>query len=67
MRFSTSGFFHESVSPRPPSIPLGPFLIFSKIRGENDTGEKFIAVIFFSGKHSFANISANFRKNLKWF
>jgi hypothetical protein len=23
---------HESVSPRPPSIPLGPFWIFSKIR-----------------------------------
>ena len=33
-RFSTSGFFHESVSPRPPSIPLEPFLIFSKIRGD---------------------------------
>jgi hypothetical protein len=38
------------VSPRPISIPLGPFLIFSKIRGDirelmfiagvNDTGEK---------------------------
>ncbi len=24
-RFSTSGFFHESVSPEPMSIPLGPF------------------------------------------
>jgi hypothetical protein len=24
-RLSTSGFFHESESPRPPSIPLGPF------------------------------------------
>ncbi len=24
-RFSTSGFFHESVSPGPPSFPLGPF------------------------------------------
>ncbi len=24
-RFSTFVFFHESVSPRPPSIPLGPF------------------------------------------
>ncbi len=46
-RFSTSGFFHESVSPRPPSIPLEPFWIFSKIRGDirelmfiNDTGDK---------------------------
>jgi hypothetical protein len=47
-RFSTSGFFHESVSPRPPSIPLEPYWIFSKIRGDirelllitgvNDTG-----------------------------
>jgi hypothetical protein len=27
-------FFHESVSPKPLSIPLGPFLIFSKIRGD---------------------------------
>jgi hypothetical protein len=25
------GFFHESVSPKPLSIPLGPFRIFSKI------------------------------------
>jgi hypothetical protein len=29
-----SGFFHESVSPQPKSIPLGPFRIFSKIRGD---------------------------------
>ncbi len=27
-----TGFFHESVSPRPISIPLGPFWIFSKIQ-----------------------------------
>jgi hypothetical protein len=27
-RFSTFGFFHESVSPKPLSIPLGPFQIF---------------------------------------
>ncbi len=33
-RFSTSSFFHESVSPGPLSIPLGPFRIFSKIRGD---------------------------------
>ncbi len=32
-RFRTSGFFHESVSPRPPSIPLELFWIFSKISG----------------------------------
>jgi hypothetical protein len=50
-----SGFFHESVSPQPQSIPLGPFRIFSKIRrdirkqrcttGINDTGGKFAAGI----------------------
>jgi hypothetical protein len=28
-------FFHESVFPGPLSIPLGPFQLFSKIRGEN--------------------------------
>ncbi len=52
-RFSASGFFHESVSPRPPSIPLGPFWIFSKIRGDirewifiagvGDTGDKLLS------------------------
>ena len=31
MRFSTSGFFYESVSPEPPSTPLGPFQIFQKL------------------------------------
>jgi hypothetical protein len=46
--FSTSGFFHESVSPKPMSIPLGSFRILLKIRGDihssrfdtgvNDTG-----------------------------
>jgi hypothetical protein len=33
-RFSTSGFFHKSVSPGPLSILLGSFRIFSKIRGD---------------------------------
>jgi hypothetical protein len=28
-------FFDESVSPQPQSIALGPFRIFSKIRGDN--------------------------------
>ncbi len=51
MRFFASGFFHQSVSPQPQSIPLGPFRIFLKIRGDirksrcttgvNDTGGKF--------------------------
>ncbi len=27
-------FFHESVCPQPQSIPIGPFRIFSKIRGD---------------------------------
>jgi hypothetical protein len=27
-------FFHESVSPKPVSVPLGPFRIFLKIRGD---------------------------------
>ncbi len=49
-RFLTSGFFHESVSPKHLSIPVRPFRIFSKIRGDirgsrcttgvNDTGGK---------------------------
>ncbi len=49
--FLASGFFHESVSPQPQSIPLGPFRMFSKIRGDisksrcttgiNYTGGKF--------------------------
>ncbi len=31
VRQETSGFFHESDSPGPLSIPLGPFQIFTKI------------------------------------
>jgi len=34
MRFLTSGLFHESVSHKPLSIPVGPFQIFPKIRGD---------------------------------
>jgi hypothetical protein len=34
MRFTTSGFFQESVSLGPPTIALRPFRIFSKIRGD---------------------------------
>jgi hypothetical protein len=33
-RFWTSGFFLESFSPKPLSITLGQFRIFSKIRGD---------------------------------
>jgi hypothetical protein len=71
MRFSTSGFFHES---GPQVFHWGHFNFFANLRrylrmndtgnklfsGVNDNGEKFIAVVFFSDKHSFANISANF-------
>jgi hypothetical protein len=32
--FRLQVFFHESLSPGPQSIPLGPFRIFSKIRGD---------------------------------
>ncbi len=59
-RFSTLSFFHESVSPRPPSIPVEPFWIFSKICGDirelmfitgvNDTDEKFIAGVNDTGE-----------------
>jgi hypothetical protein len=44
-------FFHESVSSRPLSIPLGPFRIFTKILGDilnfvftsvKDTGDKLL-------------------------
>jgi hypothetical protein len=30
MKFFASGFFHESVSPKPLTIPLGPFNFFRK-------------------------------------
>jgi hypothetical protein len=60
MRFFASGFFHESVSPQPQSIPLGPFQIFSKIpvairhrcqftTGVVETGGKFAAGIVDTG------------------
>jgi hypothetical protein len=65
-RFSTSDFFHESVSPRPPSIPLEPFLIFSKIRGKfrelmfitgvNDTGNKLFSGVNNTGEKFIAGV-----------
>ncbi len=65
-RFSSSGFFHESVSPRPISIPMGPFWIFSKIRGDirelmfiasvNDTGEKLFSGVVDTGKKFIAGV-----------
>jgi hypothetical protein len=50
MRFSTSGFFHESVSPKPQSIPLGLFKFFSKIRGDIPSSRFTIGVVDTSGK-----------------
>jgi|688.fasta_scaffold2492116_1 hypothetical protein len=53
-------FFHETVSPKPPSIPLGPFRIFSKIHGDIrssicttgvvDTGGKLTPAVRTGGK-----------------
>ena len=52
--------FRAQVSPRPISIPLGPFWIFSKIRGDirelmfiagvNDTGEKLFSGVNDTGE-----------------
>ncbi len=52
-------FLHESVSPRPPSILLEPFWIFSKISGDicalmfitgvNDTGDKLFSGVVDTG------------------
>jgi hypothetical protein len=64
--FRAQVFFHESVSPRPISIPLGPFWIFSKIRGDirelmfiacvNDTGEKLFSGVNDTGKKFIAGV-----------
>ncbi len=75
-------FFYESVSPKPLSILLGPFRIFSKIcrdisslrckfaAGIIDTSAKFATAInntsSTSAAPSLANISTNFLKSLKW-
>ncbi len=66
-RVFASGFFHESVSPKPLSIPLGPFRIFSKIRGDirssmlptgiNDTGGKFATGVNDTGNKIAAGIN----------
>ncbi len=66
-RFFASGFFHESVSPKPLSILLGPFRIFSKIRryirrsrlttGINDTGGKFATGVNDTGSKIAAGIN----------
>ncbi len=55
-RFLTSSFFHESVSPRPPCIPLEHFWIFSKIRG--DIRElMFITRVNYTGDKLFSGVN----------
>ncbi len=66
-RFSTSGFFHESVTPGPMSTPLGLFRIFSKIRedilewmfitGVNDTGDKLFTGVKNTGDKVMAGVN----------
>jgi hypothetical protein len=43
-------FFHESVSPKPLIIPLGPFQFFSKIRGDIRSSRFVIGVVDTGGK-----------------
>jgi hypothetical protein len=43
-------FFHESVSTKPLSIPLGPFQIFSKLFGDIHSSMCTIFVVDTSGK-----------------
>jgi hypothetical protein len=60
--------FDESVSPQPQSIPLGPFRIFSKIRGDihesrcitgiNNTGGKFATGVNDTGSKIATGINA---------
>jgi hypothetical protein len=45
-----SGFFYESVSPQPQSIPFGPFQIFTKIRGDICSSRLTTGVIDTGGK-----------------
>jgi hypothetical protein len=48
--FFASGFFHESVSPKLLIIPLGPFQIFSKIRGDIRSSRFATGVVDTGGK-----------------
>ncbi len=62
--FDFKFFFRESVSPRPPSIPLKPFWIFSKIRG--DIRElMFITVVNDTGDKLFSGVNDTSEKNQK--
>jgi hypothetical protein len=59
-RFSTSGFFYESVSPKPLSILIGPFRIVLEIHGDIRSLRCTTGVVDTGGAPSLANISPNF-------
>jgi hypothetical protein len=66
-RLFASGFFHESISPLPQSIPLRPFQICSKICGDirksrcttsiNDTSSKFATGVNDTGGKQWEQLS----------
>jgi hypothetical protein len=68
-RIFSSGFFHESVSPQPQSIPLGSFQIFLNIRGDirksrctrgiNDTCGKFATGVNNTSRKVSMTLAAN--------
>jgi hypothetical protein len=57
-RFSISGFFHESVSPKSLGIhyPLGPFRFFSKILGDICSSRCTTSVVDTGGKWKISSI-----------
>jgi hypothetical protein len=61
MRFFASGSFHESVSPQPQSIPIRPFRIFSKIRGDIRSSMFATGVVDTGGKWKKSSIRNTFK------
>jgi hypothetical protein len=51
-------FFHESVSPKHLSIPLRPFIIFSKIRGDILGSRRTTGVVDTGGKNDGKNLQS---------
>jgi hypothetical protein len=56
MKFSNSGFLNGSVSPKPLIIQLGPFRIFSKIRGDIRSSRCTTGVVDTGGKWKITSI-----------
>jgi hypothetical protein len=56
-RFSTSGFFHESVSHKPLSIPFRTFQYFSKICGDAAQGAPPVLTQVANGNRGFARVA----------